>query len=114
MLWEVGEHAASWLEPIGKRLPKRFQCQCEARRQWLNIQGENCWKWLFRRSFARLHRRFRMLVKLTLLEKVTPKSELHAKLVSSGIAISERTMVRWLDEMGIKWLVMSSEAWYSL
>lgn len=114
VIWEVGEHAAAVLEPIGKMLPKRLQCQCEARRAWLNIQGENWWKWIFRRGFARYHRRFRMLVKLTLLDKVTPKSELHAKLQGHGLRISERTMTRWLEEMPVAWLVMSGEPWYSL
>src|SRR5688572_18043351 len=101
VIWEVGEHAAGWLEPIGKRLPHSWilACECERRRQYLNKLGESCWKWLFRRGFARYHRRFRMLVKLALLEKVTPKGELHAKLQSHGIAISERTITRWLEEM---------------
>jgi len=113
MWWEFGERLARTLGPIAAWLPAKWQCRCEARREWCNQKGENLWKRLAPRSAARLRSRFRAVVLLKLDVQVTPEGQLHALLHRLDIRICVRTMRRWMKTLPVK-TVKGREILYGL
>ena len=109
-LFELGEHAAFLLSPFGRIV----KCRCEARRRWLNVQGERLAMRLWPRSHENLLVRFSIVIIQTLRRRVVPAPELHAKLRRCGIRISYRTMERWLAPFPVASLVISGVKHYGM
>ena len=99
MIWEFGEHVAFILRPISRLASPIWKCRCEARRTWLNSQGERLWKWLLPDQ----HDNFRYAWKIVAINRLW-KCTLSAEDVCQHLRLtsyrtSENTCKRWLDDL---------------
>lgn len=95
MWWELGEHVALCARYTGLEwLAGRFhwQCRCEARRTWLNQQGEKYYARHFPVRHARLLAQFAQSVL-----QATERGPCPAEAIQTPV--SANTRQRWLDEL---------------
>lgn len=118
MWWEFGEHVTYYLSPFAWLVSRVWKCRCEARRRWLNEQGENLWAAWQPLAHDDLHAGFEDVVLTQCRIVVQTSVALHAKLGPMGLGVSENTCVRWLDDLvaegKLASLVMSGLRYYGL